>query len=83
MTALDLDTLRERIRASEYPRGTPDQVAMWREDLAESRANLAIEDMDLNAEDEALFAIMLEEGLSPTAMVDVIHTLYRLPEGAA
>lgn len=82
MTMLDLDGLRQHIRSADYPRGTPEQVALWREDLDESRANLAIEGLDLDAEDEALFAMMLEEGLSPTAMVEVIHGLYRTPDGA-
>ena len=76
MTALDLNALREHVRSAGYPRGTPDQVALRREDLEESRANLAIEGMDLDAEDEALFAMLLEEGLSPAAMVDVIRSLY-------
>lgn len=82
MTMLDLDDLRQHIRSADYPRGTPEQAALWREDLDESRANLAIEGLDLDAEDEALFAMMLEEGLSPTAMVEVIHGLYRKPDGA-
>ncbi|WP_426261801.1 hypothetical protein [Sphingomonas sp. DC1100-1] len=77
MTALDLDALREHVRSTGYPRATPDQVALWREDMEESRANLAIEGMDLDAEDEALFAMLLEEGLSPAAMVEVIRSLYR------
>lgn len=82
MTMLDLDGLRQHIRSADFPRGTPEQVALWSEDLIESRANLAIEGLDLDAEDEALFAMMLDEGLSPTAMVEVIHTLYRTPDGA-
>lgn len=73
---LDIEALRAEIRNADYPRGTPDQVAMWREDLGEARANLAIEDMDLSDEDQTLFAMMLDEGLSPTAMVDVIGGLY-------
>jgi len=82
MMSLDIEALRERIRGADYTRGTPDQVAMWREDLAESGANLAIEGLDLDAEDHALFAMMLDEGLSPSAMVEVIHTLYGKPDGA-
>ena len=76
MMTLDLDAMRAQIRVAGHPRGTPEQVAMWREDLAESRANLAIEDMDLTPEDQALFAMMLDEGLSPATMVEVIRGLY-------
>lgn len=78
---IDLDAIRTQIRVADYPRGTPEQVALWREDLDESRANLAIEGLDLDAEDEALFAMMLEEGLSPATMVEVIRGLYRTPDG--
>ena len=31
-----------------FERGTPEQVALWREDVAEARANLVIEDMTDN-----------------------------------
>lgn len=82
MTTLDKETLRARIRAAAFSPGTPNQVALWRKDLEEAAANLAIEGMCLDAEDEALFAVMLEEGLSPTAMVEVIHTLYRKPNSS-
>ncbi|MFT6571813.1 MAG: hypothetical protein ACJAWY_003543 [Sphingomonas echinoides] len=82
MTTLDIEALRAKVRASNHPRGTPDEVAMWREDLTEARANNAIEGMDLSDEDQALFAMMLDEGLSPAAMVEVIHSLYRTPDGA-
>jgi hypothetical protein len=77
MTTLDLDAFRTDIRAAGYRRGTPDQIALWRGDLEESGANLAIEGMAPTPEDDALFAMMLDEGLSPTAMVEVICSLYQ------
>jgi hypothetical protein len=43
MTALDLDAIRREVRALDFERGTPADVAEWREADAESRANLAIE----------------------------------------
>lgn len=76
---LDLEALRRRIRAAGYPRATPEQTAIWSEDLLESRANLTIEGMCPTSEDEALFAMMLEEGISPTAMVEIIRGLYPPP----
>ena len=60
----------------DYVRGTADEVALWREDMAESRANLAIEDMILSPDEEAMFAMMLDEGLPPALMPSVILTLY-------
>jgi hypothetical protein len=77
MATIDLDTLRARIRSMDFEPGTPEQVALWREDFAESRANLAIEDMPLDAEDDAMFAMMLDEGVSPAMMVTLIHGLYQ------
>ena len=77
MAPIDIDTLRSRIRAMDFERGTPEQVDQWREDFEDSRANLAIEDMPLDAEDDALFAMMIEEGVPPAIMVKLIDDLYR------
>ncbi len=75
---LDIDALRARIRAMDFVRSSPEQKDLWRDDdLGEVRANLAIDDMPLDAEDDALFEMMLEEGLSPAMMVTVILGLYR------
>lgn len=77
MASIDLDTLRARIRSMDFERGTPEQVALWREDFAESQANLAIEDIPLDAEDDAMFAMMLDEGVPPSMMVTLLHGLYQ------
>jgi len=76
MVPIDVEALRAQVRAMDYVRGTPDEVALWREDMAESRANLAIEDMILSKDEEAMFAMMLDEGLPPSLMPSVILTLY-------
>ena len=73
---IDVEAIRREVRALHFKRGSLAEVAMWREDDEDSRANLAIEDMDLTPEDQALFAMMLDEGLSPAAMVEVIRGLY-------
>ena len=49
MTTIDLDTLRNEVRALDYVRGSPAEATMWREDDEDARANLAIEDMSLSA----------------------------------
>lgn len=74
---IDINALRARIRAMDFVRSSPGEKDQWRGDLDEARANLAIEDMPLDREDDALFAMMLEEGLSPAMMVTVIHGFYR------
>src|SRR3546814_8500433 len=51
MNRLDIGAIRAQVRALDYVRGTPAEVAMWREGDAEARANLAIEGMDLDADE--------------------------------
>lgn len=77
MAQIDLETLRGRIRAMSFDRGTPEQIELWREDIAESRANLVIEDMTPTADEDAMFAMMLEEGVPPALMPSIILDLYR------
>lgn len=76
MVPINVKALRAQVRAMGYLRGTPDEVVQWREDMAESRANLSIEDMVLSADEDAMFAMMLAEGLPPALMPSAILTLY-------
>jgi hypothetical protein len=80
VTTLDLDALRTEVRALDYVRGTPVEAAMWREDDADSRANLAIEGMDLNAEDEVLFDMLRDEAVPPPLATQIILKLYDHPD---
>lgn len=86
MTATVLDTgdLRQKVCSVDYPRGTPDQVTMWRDVLAESRANPPIlQSRDyISMRERSGIRDDAGEGLSPTAMLEVIHGLYRKPDGA-
>ncbi|AJR26632.1 hypothetical protein [Sphingobium sp. YBL2] len=77
MAQIDLKALRARIRKMEFERGTPEQVALWREDVAEARANLAIEDMTPTTDEDAMFAMMLDEGVPPALMSSMILELYK------
>jgi hypothetical protein len=74
---IDLEALRARIREMEFQRGTADQFALWREDISDARANLVIEDMAPTHDEDAMFTMMLEEGVSPTLMSSIILELYR------
>ena len=76
MAQIDLEALRERIRQMDFERGTPEQIALWREDVAESRANLVIEDMTPTIDEDAMFAMMLDEGVPPALMPSIILSLY-------
>ncbi|PTW43694.1 hypothetical protein C8J25_1159 [Sphingomonas faeni] len=77
MAQIDIETLRERIRLMDFKRGTPEQVALWREDVAEARANLDIEDMTPTPDEDAMFAMMLDEGVPPAVMPSIILGLYK------
>lgn len=77
MAQIDLEMLRERVRQMDFERGTPEQVEAWREDVAEARANLAIEDMTPTIDEDAMFAMMLDEGVPPALMPSIILSLYK------
>ena len=77
MAQIELETLRERIRQMDFERGNTEQNALWREDVGESRANLAIEDMTPTIDEDAMFAMMLDEGVPPSLMPSIILSLYQ------
>lgn len=77
MAEIDLAALRARIRSMDFERGTPEQIALWRGDVAESRANLVIEDIMPTEEEDAMFALMLDEGVPPALMPSIILGLYK------
>lgn len=77
MSQIDLEALRARVREMAFERGTPEQVALWREDVEEARANLAIEDMTPTIDEDAMFAMMLDEGVPPALMPSIILSLYK------
>jgi hypothetical protein len=77
MAHIDLEALRGRIRSMSFERGTPEQIVLWREDVADSRANLVIEDMIPTEDEDAMFALMLDEGVPPALMPSIILDLYK------
>jgi hypothetical protein len=80
MTTIDLDTLRREVRALNYVRGSPAEDAMWREDDEDARANLAIEDMALSAEDDALFDMLRDERVPPPLATAILLRLLGHPD---
>jgi hypothetical protein len=53
---------------------------MWREDDAESRANLAIEGMAMEPDDNALFDMLRDEAVPPLLATQIILRLYDHPD---
>ena len=80
MAALDIEAIRREVRALEFERGTPADVAKWREADAESRANLAIEGMALSADDEALFDMLRDEAVPPPLATQILLRLLDHPD---
>lgn len=72
MLHIDIEALRAQIRAMNFVRGTPEEVAQWREDDEDSRANLAIEGMELDANEAAVFDMMLEEAVPPALVSKIV-----------
>lgn len=80
MTDFNIEAIRTEVRAMDFVRGTPAEVAMWREDMAESRANLTIEDMIPTPNEDAFFDMMLDEGVSPPLVSQILLRLLDHPD---
>ncbi len=80
MSDFDIEAVRTQVRAMDFVRGTPVEVAMWREDMAESRANLVIEDIIPTPNDDAFFDMLLGEGVSPPLVSQILLRLYDHPD---
>ncbi|WP_375428911.1 hypothetical protein [uncultured Sphingomonas sp.] len=75
MIHCDFEAIRAQVRAMDFMRGTPEQVAQWREDDEESRADLVIEGMIPMADEDALFELMLEEAVPPSLVSTIVGKL--------
>ena len=80
MSGFDIETIRAQVRAMDFVRGTPAEVAMWHEDMADSRANLLIENMIPTPNDDAFFEMMLDEGVPPPLVSQVLLRLLDHPD---
>ena len=80
MIEFDIEAVRAQVRAVDFMRGTPAEIALWREDMAESRANLVIEDMIPTPNEDALFGMMLDEGVPPPLVSQILLRLLDHPD---
>jgi len=76
MAVIDVEALRAQVRTMDYARGTPEQIAQWREDDEDSRANLVIEGMTPTADEDAMFAMLRDEAVPPSLASSIILDLY-------
>ena len=80
MALLDIEAIREQVRALDFVRGTPAEVAMWRDDDADSRANLAIEGMALETDEHLLFDMLRDEAVPPALATKIVLKLLGHPD---
>ena len=80
MITFDIEVIRTEVRAIDFTRGTPAEVAMWREDMADSRANVVIEDMIPTPNDDAFFEMMLVEAVPPPLATQILLRLLDHPD---
>jgi hypothetical protein len=80
MSGLNIDAIRREVRALDYVRGSSAEAAMWREDDEDSRANLAIEGMALDADDHALFDMLRDEAVPPPLATAILLKLHDHPD---
>ncbi|NIJ18318.1 hypothetical protein [Sphingobium vermicomposti] len=80
MTTFDVEAIRAEVRALDYVRGTPAEVALWRDDDADARANLAIEGMALEAQEDALFDMLRDEAVPPPLATAIVLKLLGHPD---
>ena len=80
MSGLNIDAIRREVRALDYVRGSSAEAAMWREDDEDSRANLAIEGMALDADDHALFDMLRDEAVPPPLATAILLRLLGHPD---
>ena len=79
MTRLDVEEIRAQVRTLDFTRGTAAEIAMWREDDADSRANLAIENMSLDPQEDALFDMLREEAVPPPLATAIVSSCSAIP----
>ena len=80
MADFDIEAIRAEVRAMDFTRGTPAEVAMWHEDMTDSRANLVIENMIPTPNDDSFFEMMLNEGVPPPLVSQILLRLLDHPD---
>jgi hypothetical protein len=80
MIRSDIEPIRREVRTLDFERGSLADVAEWREADAESRANLMIEGLTLNADDEVLFDMLRDEAVPPPLATQIILKLLNHPD---
>lgn len=80
MVDFDVEAIRAEVRAMDFTRGTPAEVAQWREAHEDSIHNHYIEDIVFTPNELALFAMFLDEAVSPELCSQIMLRLMDHPD---
>ncbi|MHB9308371.1 hypothetical protein ACW0S9_00485 [Fusobacterium polymorphum] len=80
MSDFDIEAIQAEVRAMDFVRGTPADIAEWRVAHENSRANLVIEDMIPTPNEDAFFDLMLEEAVPPPLISQILLRLLDHPD---
>jgi len=79
MADFDIEAIRAEVRAMDFVRGTPADIAEWRMAHEDSRHNHVIEDMIPTPNEDAFFAMMLDEAVPPPLVSQILLRLLDAP----
>ncbi|BCA64357.1 hypothetical protein HMP09_p0005 (plasmid) [Sphingomonas sp. HMP9] len=80
MSDFDIEAIRAEVRVMDYVRGTPGDVAEWRVAYEDSRHNHVIENMTPTRNEDAFFDMMLDEGVAPPLVSQILLRLLDHPD---
>lgn len=80
MSDFDIEAIRAEVRTMDFVRGTPADIAEWQIAHEDSRANLVIEDMIPTSNEDAFFDMLLDEGVSPPLVSQILLRLLDHPD---
>ena len=79
MSDFNIEANSAEVRAMDYVRGTPGDVAEWRMAYEDSRQNHVIENMIPTPNEDAFWAMMLDEAVSPPLVTQILLRLLDHP----
>ena len=80
MTEFNVEAIRAEVRALDFVAGSSAEAATWRDDDADSRANLAIEGMALTDNEHAFFDMLRDEAVPPPLATQILLRLLDHPD---
>lgn len=80
MSDFDIEAIRTQVRAMDFVRESPAEIAEWRIAYEDSRHNHVIENMTPTPNEDAFFKMMLDEGVPPPLVSQILLRLLDHPD---